>query len=106
MLDALLRNSTEFVDVGQKYARKIQLKLSAFNEANRIQHQKQDYHSWYARCRNDPQHSPIATQVPLSPASSPASSPSRATRSGTPSTSRCSPAVAPPTTRSSATRAV
>lgn len=75
MLDAVIRNNTEFVDIGQKYARKIQLKLSTFNEANRIQHQKQDYKIWYSRCRNDPQHSPIANQVALFLPSSAASSP-------------------------------
>lgn len=65
LLDGVMRNSTEFIDIGQKYGKKIQLKLSIFNEANRIDHQKQDYKQWYARSRNDPQHSPIASKVSL-----------------------------------------
>ena len=103
-LDAVLRNNTEFVDVGQKYARKIQLKLSAFNEANRIQLQKQDYRLWYARSRNDPQHSPIASQVSLSLPSSAASSPptTKAIRPGTRWTSSCWATATRPTRRSGA----
>lgn len=42
-LDKVLREQTEMVDIGKKYSKKINLKLSLFNQAHQIGDQKYNY---------------------------------------------------------------
>lgn len=58
ILRKVLNAKTENIDLGKKYEKQINLKLSVIKESKNIEEQKSNYTKWYNSYRNTPNLSP------------------------------------------------
>lgn len=65
LLSKVMKVPTETVEIDKKYHKRINMKMTLFNEAQHIGNDKTQYRQWYDAQKNCRTNSPIFTRVHL-----------------------------------------